>query len=104
MRKLAEQVKTLGDPTRLRILKLLSMLELAPSEHDPDCPGVYNVTKLGEELGVPQTTVSHHLKVLYNAGLLRNKKLCRDVYYWIDRNAFAGVLDDLKAAARFDAI
>ena len=100
-KKLAEQVKALGDPTRLRILRLLPMLDREPTEEDPDCGGVYNVTELGEELGVPQPTVSHHLKVLYTAGLLKNKKLCRDVHYWIDQDAFNSVLEYLGETASF---
>lgn len=72
------------------------MLQQAPSEQDPDRKGVYNVSKLGEELGIPQPTVSHHLKVLYQAGLLKNQKMCRDVYYWVDRAIFAELIRVVK--------
>ena len=95
----AEQLKALGDPTRLRILRLLPMLQQAPSEQDPDCKGVYNVSELGEELGIPQPTVSHHLKVLYQAGLLKNQKMCRDVYYWVDEAIFGELLRVVKETA-----
>jgi len=77
---LAEKLKVMGEPTRLRILNLL------PDQKD--CEEVYNVTELAEELGIPQPSVSHHLKVLKQAGLLKSEKMCRDVYYWIDRKAF----------------
>ena len=83
---LADQLKALGDSTRLRILELLPPVQR--------CEDVYNVSELAEELEIPQPTVSHHLKVLYQAGLIKNKKMCRDVYYWIDRPALD---QDLKA-------
>lgn len=81
-------MKALGDPTRLRILELL------PGRKK--CEDVYNVSELAEELDVPQPTVSHHLKVLFNAGLVQSDKMCRDVYYWIDRKAVDEALAQLK--------
>jgi len=84
---LAEQVKVLGDPTRLRIMALLPVTD--------KCEDVFNVSELAEELGVPQPTVSHHLKTLKHAGLVKCRKMCRDVYYWIDREAFERVTQRL---------
>lgn len=44
-----------------------------------------------------QPTVSHHLKVLRQAGVLRSEKQGREVYYWIDqvsvRQALMRVVD-----------
>ena len=48
---------------------------------------MYNVSELAEELGVGQSTVSHHLGILKAAGLVGCQKMCRDVYYWVDRKA-----------------
>lgn len=87
--ELAEQVKVLGDPTRLRILSLLPTNDA--------CEDVFNVSELSEELGIPQPTVSHHLKTLKHAGLVRCRKMCRDVYYWIDLDAFEKVTHRLGA-------
>ncbi len=95
----AERAKAIGDPTRLRILKLLPMLDRPPTEDDPDCNGVYNVSELAEELEIPQPTISHHLKVLYQCGLLKNQKMCRDVIYWIDREVIEELLQVLKTTA-----
>ena len=86
--ELSEVLKALSDPTRLRILKLLPP--------DKDCKEVYNVTELVEELKLPQSTVSHNLRILYKAGLLKKEKMCRDVYYWIDRKAVERMLGCLK--------
>ena len=81
------KLKALGDPTRLRILELLP-------DHE-DCEEVYNVSGLAEALDVPQPTVSHHLKVLFNAHLVKSQKMCRDVYYWIDRKAYDAAIAEL---------
>jgi ArsR family transcriptional regulator, arsenate/arsenite/antimonite-responsive transcriptional repressor len=90
--RLSEQLKAVADPTRLRILQLLP-----PTK---DCERVYNVSELAEELGVPQPTISHHLKVLYNAGLVQSDKMCRDVYYWINREILDSTMCAVKALAR----
>ena len=54
----AEQVKALGEPTRVRILELLPMLDRPSSEQDPDCIGVYNVSEITGKLLIPQPTIS----------------------------------------------
>jgi DNA-binding transcriptional ArsR family regulator len=52
------------------------------------------VCHLTEALGLSQPTVSHHLKVLYDAGLLERERRGTWVYYRIVR----GALDELLAA------
>jgi len=84
---LAQQMKALGDPRRLRILRLLPPEKI--------CKAVYNVSELAEELGLPQPTVSHHLKVLHQAGLVECEKMCRDVYYWIEKASVEGAFSQL---------
>jgi DNA-binding transcriptional ArsR family regulator len=84
---MARQFKALSDPTRIRIVRALP--------RTADCESVYNVSELAEELNLPQPTVSHHLRILYQAGLVRNKRMCRDVYYWIDEEAVQSVLGAL---------
>ncbi|MFT3787414.1 MAG: metalloregulator ArsR/SmtB family transcription factor [Tepidisphaeraceae bacterium] len=82
--KLARELKALADPMRLRILSLLP--------HEPVCDDVYNVSELAGELGITQPSVSHHLLLLKAAGLVKSRKMCRDVYYWIDAGAMSKVL------------
>src|SRR4051812_20637106 len=62
--RLATAFKVLGDPTRLR---LLSMLAATPG-------GETCVCNLIEPLGLSQPTVSHHLKVLHQAGLVERER------------------------------
>lgn len=73
---LAEQLKALADPMRLRILELLPA--------DDTCEDVYNVSELARELGITQPSVSHHLLILKRAKIVKCRKMCRDVYYWVD--------------------
>jgi ArsR family transcriptional regulator len=94
--KLAQAFKALSDPTRIRILRLLPT--------SPVCEAVYNVSELAEELKLPQPNVSHHLKILLQSGLVQNKKMCRDVYYWIDENAFREALAGLDGVLALDEV
>ena len=68
--KLAEWYGVLADPTRLRLLSLIS----AAGEACAACD-------LVEPLNVSQPTVSHHLRVLREAGLVESDKHGRWVYY-----------------------
>jgi ArsR family transcriptional regulator len=68
--RLAQWYGVLADPTRLRLLSLISAAGDACAACD-----------LVEPLGVSQPTVSHHLKVLRQAGLVENEKRGRWVYY-----------------------
>ena len=68
--QLAGWFGVLSDPTRLRLLSLIG----AKGEACAACEMV-------EPLGVSQPTVSHHLKVLRQAGLVESEKRGRWVYY-----------------------
>lgn len=61
---LAQALKVLADPARLR---LLSLIQSQP-EHEA-C-----VCNLTEPLALSQPTVSHHLKVLLDAGLVEREQ------------------------------
>ncbi|MCP3993590.1 MAG: winged helix-turn-helix transcriptional regulator [bacterium] len=67
---LAEWFGVLSDPTRLRLLSLIAAAGEACAACDLVAP-----------LGVSQPTVSHHLKVLREAGLIESEKRGRWVYY-----------------------
>ena len=61
---LARALKVLADPARLRLLSLIQ----AQPDHEA-C-----VCNLTEPLGLGQPTVSHHLKVLLEAGLVEREQ------------------------------
>jgi ArsR family transcriptional regulator, arsenate/arsenite/antimonite-responsive transcriptional repressor len=70
--ELAGVFKALGDPVRLR---LLSMIAAQPGE-------VY-VCELTPAFSVSQPTISHHLKLLRQAGLIDCERRGTWVYYWL---------------------
>ncbi len=80
---LATTLKAIADPARLRLLSLVAAHEGAEA-----C-----VCDLIEPLGLSQPTVSHHLKVLVDAGLLEREK--RGV--WAYFALVPGALDSLAA-------
>lgn len=68
---MAPMIGALADPVRLRIV---SMLMAAPDGSSCGCD-------LEEPLGLSQPTVSHHLKVLREAGLIEGERRGRWVHY-----------------------
>jgi len=64
----ARVFSALADETRLKIIKLLS-------------EGEKSVDELVQAVGFAQSTTSHHLRVLKEAGLIRGDKRGRSVYY-----------------------
>lgn len=81
--ELAHTLKALSDPARLR---LLSLVAAAPG-------GESCVCDLTGPLGLSQPTVSHHLKVLVEAGFLRRDK--RGVWAWF--SVVPGAMDAVTA-------
>ena len=67
---LAQILKAVADPARLQLLSLLRAADGGES-----C-----VCDLTEPLGLTQPTVSHHLKVLVEAGLVRRER--RGTWAW----------------------
>lgn len=78
---LATGFTALADPVRLR---LLSMLAAAPQ-------GEVCVCDFVEPLGKSQPTISHHLKVLGEAGLVHGDRRGKWVWYSLDRGRLAGL-------------
>jgi DNA-binding transcriptional ArsR family regulator len=68
---LAERLKTLADPTRLRMLDLLAQ------QGESLC--VCNIT---EQFPIHQPTISHHLRLLREAGFVDCEKRGVWAYYW----------------------
>ncbi len=82
-RGLADTLKVLSDANRLMIFDMLMQ-------------GVQCNCELGDKLKLPMNLISHHLKVLRDAGLVdaeRDPVDARWVYYSINRKA----LDQLRA-------
>ncbi len=80
---LAQLLKALADPTRLRLVSMVAGHE----------DGEVCVCELTEPLGLTQPTISHHLKVLIDAGILTRDKRGVWAYYAL----VPGALDALAA-------
>lgn len=90
--RLAGVLRVLGDPARLRILSLLQ----AQLSHEA-C-----VCHLTDFLGIGQPTVSHHLRVLFDAGLVQRERRGNWVYYRVVPEVLDGVRAALGAGASDD--
>jgi ArsR family transcriptional regulator len=70
-RTLSRQFAALADPVRLRLVSLLATA----------VDGAVCACDLVEPVGKSQPTVSHHLKVLAEAGLVTSERRGRNVWY-----------------------
>lgn len=82
--RLAGMFKALSDPTRVRLLSLI-----AASDGQEAC-----ICDLTDPVGVSQPTVSHHMRLLVEAGLVTREQRGRWAYFSI----VPGILDGLAAA------
>jgi ArsR family transcriptional regulator len=82
--RLAAVLKALAEPTRLRLLSLVAAR--------PD--GEACICDLTAPVALSQPTVSHHMKVLTDAGLLQREQRGKWAYYRL----VPGALDTLAAA------
>jgi len=86
---LARMLKALADPTRLRLVSMVAA-------HDG---GEACVCDLTEPLGLTQPTISHHLKILVDAGIFTRDKRGVWAYYALvpeALNALAAVLSTTR--------
>jgi DNA-binding transcriptional ArsR family regulator len=81
--ELAKVFKALGDPVRLRLLSMIASRD----------GGEVCVCELTPAFELSQPTISHHLKMLRQAGLIDCERRGTWVYYWV----LPGVLDRLGA-------
>ena len=81
--RIAPLLKAIADPVRLRLLSLV-----AAHQDREAC-----VCELQDAFDLSQPTISHHLKVLHEAGLLERSKRGTWVYYSVRSDA----LEDLAA-------
>jgi DNA-binding transcriptional ArsR family regulator len=79
-------IRALAEPFRWRIVELLAREQLC-------------VCHLTEELGISQPLVSHHLRVLRDAGLIAGERFRYWTYYRLVPDAMAGLATDLAGLA-----
>ena len=79
---LAQAFAALGDPVRLRLFSMIASAGTACS------------CDMTEPLGKSQPTISHHTKVLADAGLITGEKVGR----WVNWSVVPEKLEQLRAA------
>ena len=77
----------IGDPVRLRLLYLLGD------------QGRRNVGDIAAQFRLSRPAISHHLKVLKDAGVLDSEKVGQEVYYWLERDRIVASLRALADTA-----
>ena len=83
----AEICAGLADPSRIMILYALS-------------DGPHNVTEIGNSLGMPQPSVSRHLKILRERGMVKTERQGTVVQYSLADRRLIEALDLLRAVLR----
>jgi DNA-binding transcriptional ArsR family regulator len=78
---LAETFRSLSDPTRVRMLSALSTQELC-------------VCELASVLGLTGSAVSHQLRLLRGAGLVRYRKEGKMAHYTLDDEHIGSLLEE----------
>ncbi len=76
-----------GEPMRLQLLYLLG------------AQGRRNVGDIAGQFRLSRPAISHHLKVLKDAGVLDSEKVGQEVYYWLERERIVATLRALADAA-----
>lgn len=79
-----QTLKAIGDPTRREILDLLKAGEKSAGE-------------ISEHFEATGATISHHLSVLKNAGLIMDEKKGKYIYYEVNMTVFEEILSWMKA-------
>ena len=85
----AEIFRALGDENRLRILGMLR-------------DGEKCACRLLEALGIGQPTLSHHMKILCDAGIVQGRKEGKWVHYSIDSDGADRAVALLKQQLKID--
>jgi ArsR family transcriptional regulator len=79
--------KALGDPTRVRLLSLI-----AAADGGEAC-----ICDLTEPVALSQPTVSHHMKILTDAGLITREQRGKWAYYTVINDALIALSDSLRS-------
>jgi ArsR family transcriptional regulator len=82
LENISERFKAISDPTRLKILYLLQDGELC-------------VCEINTALEKPQSTISHHLNVLKNAGFIKGRKDGLWIHYKLSNSSIIELIEKI---------
>ena len=86
--RLAAGLKAVADPARLKLLSIIG------------AAGEVCVCDLTEPVGLSQPTVSHHLKILHDAGLVERERRGTWAYYRVVPETLEALSGALRPAGR----
>ena len=85
--QIARNLRAMADPTRIQILSLIVQAD----------GGRRPVTELADELGLTQPTVSHHLRIMTDEGLLHRAQEGRTAWYSVVPSRVSEVFDSVHS-------
>lgn len=75
----ARYLKALGEPIRMQLIEHISQ-------------GQNCICHLQNQFSVSQPTLSHHMKILVDAGVVNSEKVGKNVYYTINQEELAKII------------
>ncbi len=87
-RDIAKVFVAMGDAHRQRILLTFGRGERL------------NVGQIAEVSTLSRSAVSHHLKIMREAGVLGSEKIGKEVWFWVERDALLDALADVAEYIR----
>jgi ArsR family transcriptional regulator len=94
--RLAGAFKALSNPHRLSIFMRLASCCLPGGDCNTETEMYECVGKLGRDLGIAPSTISHHIKELYQAGLIKMKRRGQTVECWVDPETLDSLAEFFK--------
>ena len=92
LEKYAEVFKALSNPNRLKIFFSLATCCKPGTIGIIESGNTACVGDIGKDLDIVPSTVSHHIKELRRAGLIKTNRRGQNIECWVD----PGILDELK--------
>jgi ArsR family transcriptional regulator, arsenate/arsenite/antimonite-responsive transcriptional repressor len=89
--ELYDIMKSLGDETRYKLVKLLLQHDL--------CVGA-----LAKRLDISESAVSQHLKILRNAGIVKGEKRGYFTHYYVDRDLIKEAAGEIDSLAELEKV
>ena len=83
-KELAEMFKALSNPHRLALFHRLMTCCAPGTKCNADVAIKFCVSELGEGLNIAASTLSHHLKALHQAGLIKMERSGKNVECWVE--------------------
>ena len=87
--KQAVLFSVLADPTRLKLLNLLSQQQE---------PNALCVNALAYKLGVTQSAISQHLRVLKSSGLVKGERRGYRIHYFVSQDGLIQAQEQISCA------